>query len=69
MATRIDELQQALAAATNYVNGARLILDGCGGDAAARAVRQLELAEAQLLRAGAAAKTPRDEPPTGFTPG
>ncbi len=47
-----DELQQSLAAATNYVNAARLILKGLNPGSADLALANLERAEAQLLRAG-----------------
>lgn len=48
----IDELHQSLAAATNYVNAARLILMAVNESTAELALANLERAEGQLLRAG-----------------
>ncbi|HEX6660493.1 MAG TPA: hypothetical protein VF067_01310 [Sphingomicrobium sp.] len=62
MPIRTDELQQSLAAATNYVNVARLLLASLTGEVAAEALKQLEHAEAQLLRAGDAVRILNEEP-------
>jgi phosphoglycerate-specific signal transduction histidine kinase len=46
------ELRQPLAAASNYIGVARLLIGSLQGDAAARALHSLGEAEAQLIRAG-----------------
>jgi len=60
MPTQPDELQQSLAAATNYINAARLILGGVSDAAITTVLHHLEQAEEQLLRAGEAARHLRD---------
>ena len=47
-----EELRQPLAAATNYIGVARLLLDGLREDQARTALQNLDAAETQLIRAG-----------------
>ncbi|HEX3676670.1 MAG TPA: hypothetical protein VHU79_04665 [Sphingomicrobium sp.] len=47
-----DELQQPLTAACNYIGAARLLLAVSGQEANDGAVRNLDNAEIQILRAG-----------------
>jgi phosphoglycerate-specific signal transduction histidine kinase len=48
----LEELRQPLAAATNYIGAARLLIGPVGHESCARALEHLSQAEQQLLRAG-----------------
>jgi phosphoglycerate-specific signal transduction histidine kinase len=47
-----DELRQSLAAASNYVGAARLLLSSNNSASTGKAIESLDKAEAQILRAG-----------------
>jgi phosphoglycerate-specific signal transduction histidine kinase len=47
-----DELRQSLAAASNYLGVARLLLRSDNSPPASKAIDNLDKAEAQILRAG-----------------
>ena len=51
-ATLLDELRQPLAAASNYMGAARMLIGSVNHENCSQALDQLTRAEQQLLRAG-----------------